>query len=115
MSNTIWDDPAGTTAIGVVLLATFFMLLYLVYTLCCRKERYIGSNPIPSKTKSILKKNRDVVFTAQSPLSSAGLTLYVEPHSSRPPIPPQITQYYPYAPQGPLVLEPPIIQVNTRA
>lgn len=115
MSNTIWDDPAATTAVGIVLLATFFMLLYLVYTLCCRKEHYIGSNPIPSKTKSILKKNRDVVFTAQSPLPLMGPILYVEPHSSQPPVPPQITHHHPRAPQGALVLEPPIIQVNTRA
>jgi len=115
MSRTIWDDPAGTTAIGVVLLATFFMLLYLAYSLCCRKERPLVNILTSTNTKSILKKNRDFVFTAQSPLSSAGLTLYVEPHSSHPPVPPQITQYYPYAPQGPLVLEPPIIQVNTRA
>lgn len=133
MSNTIWDDPAATTAVGIVLLATFFMLLYMVYTLCCRRERYIGNIPLPSRTKSILKKNSDLVFTTKSnpqiqsipfttqtsvvmyPVEQQGPILYMEPHSSHPPVPPQITHHHPYAPQGALVLEPPIIQVNTRA
>jgi len=125
--SSIWDDTASAIAVSVVLFITFLMLIYLTYTLCCRKEKPIVSYVPPSKIKKILKERKDKVFTTQpiipqaNPYSPSTVSMfppihdrtviYVDtPQPTYTLTPASSTQRNSNPRDGPLVFEPPVAQ-----
>jgi hypothetical protein len=125
--SSIWDDTASAIAVSVVLFITFLMLIYLTYTMCCRKEKSIDPYVPPSKIKKILKERNDKVFTNQPIIPQANpyspntvsmfppihdrSVIYVDtPQPTYPLTSASSSQINSNPRDGPLVFEPPVAQ-----
>ena len=128
--SSIWDDTASAIAISVVLFITFIMIIYLVYTMCYRKEKPLSPYVPLSKIKKILKERNDKVFANQpiiphaNPYSHNMVTIfppvhertiiYVDtPQPTNPLTSASSSQNNSNPSDGSLVFEPPVAQQLT--